>query len=258
MTSIWLAFLIGACVGSFLNVCIHRMPLRQSVVWPASHCPSCGGAIAPHDNVPLVSYALLKGRCRACRAPISLRYPLVELANGLGYALILWRFGLGWPALIYAVLFSALLIVSGIDWAHQIIPDRITLPGIGLGLLAAATVLPVRLQDAVLGVLVGGGILWLLAWASPYLFGKEGMGGGDIKLLAMIGAFLGWKPALLTIMIGALTGSVVGVLMILLKRMRRDQYLPFGPFLALGAVVALFCHQELLAWYQRFLAVGSP
>lgn len=258
MTSMWLAFLIGAFVGSFLNVCIHRMPLRQSVVWPASHCPACGGPIAPYDNVPLVSYVLLRGRCRACRVPISFRYPLVEFANGVGYALILWRFGWGWPALIYAALFSALLIVTGIDWAHQIIPDRITLPGIGFGLLAGATVLPVGFPDALLGALVGGGILWLLAWASPYLFGKEGMGGGDIKLLAMIGAFLGWKPALLTIMIGAFSGSIVGVAMILLKLIRRDQYLPFGPFLALGAVIAMFFHQELLAWYQGFLAFDPP
>lgn len=243
------AFALGAVVGSFLNVCIHRLPRSESVVRPGSHCPACGGPIAPYDNVPILSYLLLRGRCRACHARISPRYLLIELANGIGYSVILWRFGLGWPAAVYAVLFSALLVITVIDLSHQIIPDAITLPGIGLGVLCAATVLPVSLADSVLGGLVGGGLLWVLAWASPYLFGKEGMGGGDIKLLAMIGVFLGWKPALLTVMVGALVGSVVGIGLIACRVLRRDQYLPFGPFLAFGALVSLFFHHEVLAWY---------
>jgi leader peptidase (prepilin peptidase)/N-methyltransferase len=245
----------GAAIGSFLNVCIHRLPRHESVVWPASRCPACAGPIPLYDNIPVLSYLLLRGRCRACRARISLRYPIIELTNGLGYGLILWQFGPGWPAAVYALLFSTLLVVTCIDLSHQIIPDVITLPGIALGLLCAATVLPVGLRDSVLGVLLGGGILWGLAWASPYLFGKEGMGGGDVKLLAMIGAFLGWKPALLTIMVGAVVGSVVGVGLIALKLRRRDQYLPFGPFLALGAIVSLFFHQEVLTWYLGLLAM---
>ena len=248
------ACLFGAVVGSFLNVCIHRLPRRESVVWPASHCPSCASPIALYDNIPILSYLLLRGRCRACRALISPQYPIVELANGVGYGLILWQFGLGWSAAAYALLFSALLVISAIDLFHQIIPDRITLPGIVLGLLLASTILPVGLMDSVLGILVGGGLLWALAWASPYLFGREGMGGGDIKLLAMIGAFLGWKPVLLTIMVGALVGSVMGLGFIALKVMRRDQYLPFGPFLALGAVVSLFFYHELLTWYLGLIA----
>lgn len=246
--------LFGALIGSFLNVCIYRLPRRESVVWPSSHCPACAAPISPHDNLPLVSFLLLKGRCRACRAPISLQYPAVEAANAAGYGLILWWFGAGWPGAAYALLFSSLLVITGTDLTHQIIPDAITLPGIALGLVLAATVLPVGLADAILGVLAGGGLLWLMAWASPYLFGKEGMGGGDIKLLAMVGAFLGWKPALLTIMVGAMTGSLVGISLISLKLIRRDHYIPFGPFLAFGALVALFFHQAIFAWYETVLA----
>ncbi len=243
------AFWFGAIVGSFLNVCIHRLPRRESIVWPGSRCPSCGGAIAWYDNIPVASYLILAGRCRHCGDSISWRYPAVEAANAAGYAAILWWFGLSWEAAVYAVLYSALLVVTAIDLVHYIIPNVITLPGIVLGLVSSATVLPVGLVNAGLGVLVGGGILWVLAWLSPYVFGKEGMGGGDIKLLAMIGAFLGWKPTLLTIMIGALAGSVVGLALIGFKFMRRDQYLPFGPFLALGALLALFFHQDLIGWY---------
>lgn len=249
-----ITFVLGTVIGSFLNVCIYRLPRRESVVWPASRCPACSSPVAFYDNIPILSYLLLGARCRTCRAPISIRYLLIELVNGAGYVLILWQFGPGWPAAAYALLFSALLVVTCIDLSHQIVPDVITLPGIVLGLLCASTILPVGLLNSILGVLVGGGILWGLAWASPYLFGKEGMGGGDIKLLAMIGAFLGWKPVLLTIMVGAVVGTAVGLGLIGLKRMRRDQYIPFGPFLALGAVVSLFFQRELVAWYLGLFA----
>jgi leader peptidase (prepilin peptidase) / N-methyltransferase len=245
--------LFGAAIGSFLNVCIYRLPKHESIVWPSSRCPACGGRIAPYDNVPILSFLWLRGRCRACRAPISLRYPLVEAANGFGYVGIAWRFGLDWPLLAYAAFFSALLVVTFIDLDHQIIPDRITLPGIPLSILCAATVLPVGIVASVLGLLLGGGLLWFMAWLSPYLFGKEGMGGGDIKLLAMIGAFLGWEPVLLTVLVGASVGSITGLSLIALKRLHRDQYLPFGPFLALGAIVAMFFFHDLKAWYVDFL-----
>ncbi len=254
MTPYVLAFLFGAIIGSFLNVCIHRLPGRESIIWPASRCPACQQPIAVYDNIPLASFLWLRGRCRACGARISLRYPVIEFINGAGYSLLLWQFGPGWPAVIYAALFSALLVVTAIDLEHQIIPDVITLPGLGLGLLSASTVLPVGFWNSLAGILVGGGLLWILAWLSPYLFGKEGMGGGDIKLLAMIGAFLGWRPVLLTVMVGAVVGSVVGVGLIGLKVLRRDEYIPFGPFLALGAVVALLFQQELLSWYLGLFA----
>jgi leader peptidase (prepilin peptidase)/N-methyltransferase len=247
------AAVFGALIGSFLNVCMYRLPRRESIVWPGSHCPSCGTAIESYDNIPVLSYLLLTGRCRSCHGRISIRYPVVEAVNAAGYVVILATFGMTWTAVLYAVLFSALLVVAGTDLTHQIIPNVVTVPGMALGLLGAATVLPVGLNNALLGVLIGGGLLWGLAWASPYLFGKEGMGGGDIKLVAMIGAFLGWKSALLTIMVGSLAGSAIGISLIAFGFMKRDEYIPFGPFLVLGAVVAMFFGQPLLEWYQTLL-----
>jgi leader peptidase (prepilin peptidase)/N-methyltransferase len=249
------ACVIGAAIGSFLNVCIYRIPRWESLFWPGSHCPSCGRSVAIYDNIPIISYILLRARCRSCRAFISPRYPVVELANSAGYGIILWWFGWDWSTAVYMLLFSVLLVVACIDLSHQIVPDLITLPGIPLGVLCASTILPVGLMNSLLGIVLGGGILWGLAWVSPYIFGKEGMGGGDIKLMAMIGAFLGWKPTLLAIMIGALTGSFVGISLIALKMMRRDHYVPFGPFLAFGALVAMFFHQEILTWYFDLLEV---
>jgi leader peptidase (prepilin peptidase)/N-methyltransferase len=185
-----------------------------------------------------------------------MRYPVVEATNAAGYVTILATFGVNWTAALYCLLFSALLVVTGTDLTHKIIPNVVTVPGIVLGLLGAATVLPVGLLDALMGVAIGGGLLWVLAWASPYLFGKEGMGGGDIKLVAMVGAFLGWKAALLTIMIGSLTGSVIGVSLIVLGFMKRDEYIPFGPFLVFGALVSMFFAQPLLQWYQGLLTAS--
>src|SRR5581483_2803118 len=165
------AIALGLVIGSFLNVCIYRLPRKESLVWPASHCPVCGAPVKSYDNIPLIGYLLLNARCRACQQPISIQYPVVELVNGIGYGLILWQFAIGWPAVVYAILFSALLVVTWIDFSHQIIPDRITLPGIVIGLFCAGTILPVGVLNSVLGILVGGGILWALAWVSPYLFG---------------------------------------------------------------------------------------
>jgi leader peptidase (prepilin peptidase) / N-methyltransferase len=254
-----LAFLLvvgflGALIGSFLNVCIYRLPRQESVAWPGSHCPACSHPIAWYDNIPIVSYVVLVGRCRHCAVRIPFRYPLVEILNALGYVGLLGFFGPSWATVVYGLLYSALLVVAGTDLSHKIIPNAITLPGIIIGLLSAATVLPLGLLNGLLGLLVGGGILWLLAWASPYLFGKEGMGGGDIKLLAMIGAFLGWKPAVMTIMVGSFLGSVVGVTLIAARLIKREDYIPFGPFLVCGALVALFFGQSILEWYQSLLA----
>jgi leader peptidase (prepilin peptidase) / N-methyltransferase len=252
-----MALLFGALVGSFLNVCIYRLPRGESIVWPGSRCPSCGTAIQWYDNIPVLSYLSLTGRCRSCWGRIPIRYPGVEAVNAAGYVLILAAFGVTWTAVLYAVLFSALLVVAGTDLTHQIIPNAVTVPGMALGLLGAATVLPVGLTNAMLGVLIGGGLLWGLACASPYLFGKEGMGGGDIKLVAMIGAFLGWKAALLTIMVGSLAGSGIGISLIAFGLMKRDEYIPFGPFLVLGALVAMFFGQPLIDWYQALLRSSS-
>jgi leader peptidase (prepilin peptidase)/N-methyltransferase len=246
--------LFGALIGSFLNVCIYRLPRRESIAWPGSHCPSCSHPIAWYDNIPIVSYLILLGRCRNCRVRIPSRYPVVEALNALGYVALLWFFGLSWATAAYGLLLSALLVVAGTDLSHKIIPNVVTFPGIVVGLVSAATVLPIGLVDGLIGLLVGGGILCFLAWVSPYLFGKEGMGGGDIKLLAMIGAFLGWKPALVTIMLGSFFGSVVGITLIAARVIKRGDYIPFGPFLVCGAVVALFFGQSILDWYQGLLA----
>jgi leader peptidase (prepilin peptidase)/N-methyltransferase len=248
--------LIGAIVGSFLNVCIYRLPRHEGVIWPGSHCPSCEKPIAWYDNIPLISYLLLLGRCRTCRAPISLRYPIVEAANAAGYLVILWQFGINGMSLFYAALYSALIVVAGTDLSHKIIPNAITYPGIVVGLLGAVTVLPVGIVNSLLGIAVGGGLLWFLLWVSPYLFGKEGMGWGDIKLLAMIGAFLGWKPALLTIMIGSLIGSVIGIGLMAAQIIKRDEHIPFGPFLVVGAVLSMLFAHPLLAWYQGLFNTG--
>jgi leader peptidase (prepilin peptidase) / N-methyltransferase len=257
-TTMWIPYLaaglLGAIIGSFLNVCIYRLPRRESVAWPGSHCPVCSHPIAWYDNLPLLSYLALMGRCRHCATPISWRYPLVEALNALGYVALLWFFGPSWSTVAYAMLYSALLVVAGTDLSHKIIPNAITFPGMAVGLLSAATVLPIGLTNGVIGLIVGGGILWLLAWASPYLFGKEGMGGGDIKLLGMIGAFLGWKPALMTIMVGSFLGSLVGITLIAARIIRREDYIPFGPFLVCGALVALFFGESILNWYQGLLA----
>jgi len=249
-----IAGLFGALIGSFLNVCIYRLPRQESIAWPGSHCPKCSHHIAWYDNIPILSYFALAGRCRHCTVRIPFRYPLVEILNALGYVGLLWFFGLSWTAAAYGLLYSALLVVAGTDLSHKIIPNAVTFPGIMVGLVSASTILPLGFLNSVLGILIGGGILWFLAWASPYLFGKEGMGGGDIKLLAMIGAFLGWKPALMTIMVGSFLGSLVGITLIAAQVIKREDYIPFGPFLVCGALVALFFGQPLLNWYQGLLA----
>lgn len=246
--------LFGALIGSFLNVCIYRLPRQESIAWPGSHCPRCDHLIAWYDNIPILSYLALAGHCRQCTVRIPFRYPLVEILNSVGYLGLVWFFGPSWMAVAYGLLYSALLVVAGTDLSHKIIPNAVTFPGIIVGLICAATVLPLGFLNSLLGALVGGGILWLLAWASPYLFGKEGMGGGDIKLLAMIGAFLGWKLALMTIMVGSFLGSLVGVVLIAAQVIKREDYIPFGPFLVCGALVALFFGESILDWYQELLA----
>jgi leader peptidase (prepilin peptidase)/N-methyltransferase len=245
------AFMIGAVIGSFLNVCIHRLPAGESVVYPPSHCPGCGARIRSWDNIPLLSYVLLRGRCRSCGGAISVRYPVVEALGGTSLVLLLYRFGLS-PALgVYAAFVTALIVVSFIDLDHQIIPDVISLPGIVVGLVASALGQGPPLLDSALGALVGGGILYAVAAGYHAFTGREGMGGGDIKLLAMIGAFLGWREVLLSLIIGSFTGAVVGISLILVRGQDSRVPIPFGPFLALGAVCALAFGDRLITWYFR-------
>ncbi len=253
-----LIFFIGACIGSFLNVCIYRIPESLSIVRPGSMCPSCRAPIRCYDNIPILSYLWLRGKCRFCGMKITIRYPAVELLTGLAAAAIFITFGISLQSLVFFVFVAALILISAIDLDHQIIPDMVSLPGIPVGLAASFVVAwlhpvagfpSVGFFDACIGVLVGGGILYALAWGYYAMTGKEGMGGGDIKLLAMIGAFVGWQGVLVTIFVSSIVGTIVGLTIMLVRGKNLKYALPFGPFLSLGAVIHVFVGAELIHWY---------
>lgn len=240
--------LLGLAIGSFLNVVIHRLPRRESLVSPGSRCPSCGYALRAIDNIPLVSYLVLLGRCRRCRTRISLRYPIVELATaGL---FVLHYFAFGWtPLLAVRLLFSAALVaLFVIDLEHRLLPDWITLPGIAVG-LAASVFLPPGFRDALIGTILGGGVLWGIGEAYFQYSGQEGMGGGDVKMLAMIGAFLGWQQVLVTLVFSSIAGAVIGLAVIAVKRGDMKYALPFGTFLSIAAAVASLYGEQIFGWY---------
>jgi leader peptidase (prepilin peptidase)/N-methyltransferase len=236
--------IFGLVVGSFLNVVIARVPIGLSVWRPRSACPGCATPIAWYDNVPVLSFLLLRRRCRACRMAIPWRYPVVELLTGAAFALGFAIFGPTADFAVAAALLAALIAITAIDLRHQIIPDVITLPGIAAGL--AASLLPGRggWLDSLIGVAVGGGIFLVIIVASG-----GGMGGGDMKLGAMLGAFLGWKLGLLALLLGVLSGGTVAVGLLLLGRKGRKEAIPFGPYLALGGAVSLLWGEGILAWY---------
>ena len=252
-------FLFGLMVGSFLNVCIWRIPAEEQVVKGRSHCRSCGKSIAWYDNIPLVSWALLGGRCRQCKARISWSYPFVELATGLLFAALIVRFGWTQAALVYAVLGAALILVSMIDLREMILPDEVTLPGFGLG-LATSLLLPELhgaatrwggLRSGLAGALAGAGVLWLVGVIGGWLFKKEAMGFGDVKLMAMVGAVIGpWKALLVNLILAPLLGAAVGLA---LKLRDGREIIPFGPFLAAGTLIALFWGDAIVAWYRNLL-----
>ena len=237
-------FIIGAVIGSFLNVCIHRLPAQQSIITPASHCPHCSTPIKFYDNIPILSFLLLRGRCRSCGSRISIQYISVEILNGMGYIFIAWRFGLSAESALYAILFSALIVASVIDLRYKIIPDVITIPGIIVGLLSSALILPTGIKGSIAGALLGGIIFFIAAVAS-----RGGMGGGDIKLIAMIGAFLGWINVIITIILSSFIGSIVGIFVMILLGKGRKYPVPFGPFLSIGGIISLFFHREIIEWY---------
>ncbi|MGH7793341.1 MAG: prepilin peptidase [Candidatus Binatia bacterium] len=251
-------FIFGAMVGSFLNVCIARIPNEESIVHPPSHCPKCKAPIPFYCNIPLLSYALLRGRCRACGERISFRYFAVELLMGLFAVALYYRFGLSFEFLVGFIFVGALIVISFIDLAVRIVPDVISLPGILLGLTLSiigyfmtggpSSINPSPLSSFI-GILAGGGFLLATAWVYEKVTGVEGMGGGDIKLLAMIGAFLGWPSIPVTLFFASLVGSVVGLTCMLLTGAGRRLALPFAPFLCSGAVLFIFFGEDLIQLY---------
>lgn len=239
---------LGLAIGSFLNVVIHRVPRHESLVSPGSRCPSCGRSLRWFDNVPVLSYALLRGRCRACATRISIRYPIVELITA---AVFIWHyFVFGWTPLLGVRLLFATLLISlfAIDLEHHLLPDALTLPGIGAGVVASMF-LPPGIVAALIGTVIGGGVLWGIGEAYYRYSGEEGMGGGDVKMLAMIGAFLGWKLVLVTLVLSSVAGSILGIALIVAQRGSMKKALPFGTFLALGALAASLYGDRIVTWY---------
>lgn len=252
--AIAVAALLGAVLGSFLNVAIVRLPADESVIHPRSRCPACRTPIAWYDNVPILSWVLLRGRCRHCGAVISWRYPVVEAAVAGLWALAAWHYGVTFDALTAAVFGTILLGIAVTDARHYLIPDEYTLGGLLLGLLFALRHGPRGIFDAALGAAVGFAILYAVAWAGERVFRKEAMGGGDIKMMAMVGAFVGWRGVLLTIFGGALLGTVIFVPLTVLMKGKR--LVPFGVFLAAAAALTFVWGEQIMSWYWRWITGG--
>jgi len=258
-----IAFIFGSIVGSFLNVCIYRMPLGKSVVWPGSHCPHCEKKIRWYDNIPFVSYLLLEGRCRFCKERISYVYLIVELLTAIMFVMLFNYYRLSYDFLIYLVFVCSLIVATFVDIKHRIIPDEISVGGMILGFLLSAVkgfhLQPItyNLQpmfNSFLGIIIGGGIIYLTGFLFDLIYFKllkrppiqgetESMGGGDVKLLAMIGAFLGWQKAVLTFFLAPLLGLIFGLINLIVKK---DHTMPYGPFLSLGALLSLFWADKII------------
>ena len=267
-------FLFGLIIGSFLNVCILRIPTGKSIVMPASACPKCGTAIRPYDNIPVLSYLILHGKCRGCKTKISPMYPLVEFLTGLLFLACFYVFGVTIEALKWATFSAIMIVLVFTDLRERILPDVVNFTGFGLGLVLSLFVKPtdgaarwlvnhvfqfpppdavLSLADALLGAAVGSGLLWLVSEAYFKLRGREGMGLGDVKMMLMAGAFLGAKRTLLTIMAGSILGSLIGLVVILARRKDADYELPFGTFLGTGALLVVFFGTPVVNWYQSLL-----
>ena len=242
-------FFFGAAVGSFLNVCIYRLPRRESIVFPASRCTKCGSGIRPFDNVPIFSYLILGGRCRSCKTRISPLYPAVELINALLTLFLFIKLGFSLTFVFLLVFCSALVVITFIDLEHRIIPDVISLPGIIVGFVSSFFLPWLGWQNSLIGIIAGGGSLLLVAYVYQLLTKKEGMGGGDIKLLAMMGAFLGWLAIPFIIFASSLVGSVIGITLMLVQKKDSKLAIPFGPFLAFGAILYVFYGRQIIHWY---------
>ncbi len=248
-----LIFVFGSLVGSFLNVCIVRMPKEESVVRPRSHCVHCKKMITWYDNIPFLSFIVLRGKCRYCGTKISFRYFIVELVTAVSFVLFYQYFGLTvvlWP---YLIMLSGFIVATFVDIEHRIIPDEISIGGMIAGVLLSflipsmhhTTSHVLSLGKSLLGVLIGGGSIYLMGIIGDFIFKKESMGGGDVKLMAMIGAFLGWQSALLAFFIAPFFGAILGIIV---KIRTKESLIPYGPFLVLGALIALFYSKPLLDW----------
>jgi len=245
--------LFGLALGSFMNVCIYRIPLKKSIVSPPSSCPNCGERIRFYDNIPLISYLLLLGKCRHCSNPLAWHYPLVEALTGLLSVALFIRYGLSYQYFLFLLFTSALVTISFIDLHHKIIPDVLSLSGIVVGLAVSFMPGTISWLDSLIGIIAGGGSLFLVAFVYERITGREGMGGGDIKLLAMIGAWLGWRQLYLIVLISSLVGAIVGIVFLLVAGKGLRVRIPFGPFLSLGAIACLFFGPELMNWYSQLL-----
>lgn len=256
--------MLGAVIGSFLNVCIYRLPREESIAYPPSRCTSCGGSIRLYHNIPILSYLFLGGKCAYCKSRISIRYPIVEILSGLLFAAALWRFGISIETVFYLIFISALIVITFIDLEHMIIPNLLTIPGVILGLIYNALITDwqssrelmgiiefnlgtffgilneVPFLDSVFGVIIGGGLLYLIAFLYLAIRKREGMGMGDVKLLAMIGAFLGVEGVIFVMLVSSIIGTVTGLTVIAYKKGDLRYALPFGPFLSLAAVIFVF------------------
>jgi leader peptidase (prepilin peptidase)/N-methyltransferase len=233
-------FIIGAAIGSFLNVCIYRMPAGESIIKPGSKCPHCQHPLRIYDNLPIISFIWLKGKCRDCGAKISWRYPIVELLTAVVALMLFFKYGFTLKLLASFIFVAALIIITFIDLDHQIIPDVITLPGIPLSFLAAVFIMKIPWKESLAGFLIGGGVLFAIAVVYELITKREGMGGGDIKLLAMIGAFFGWKSLLFILLVSSFFGAIAGLIVILIKKQDMKYAVPFGPFLSAAAVAYFF------------------
>lgn len=249
-------FLFGAIFGSFGNVIIYRLPKGESVVKPRSYCYSCKTQVKWYDNIPIFSWFILRGKCRKCGAKFSIRYPMVELLTGVLFALSFHYAGFSWNLVEYLIFVFGLVVCTFIDIDHMILPDEFTLSGIVIGLVGAALNPHREFLDALWGVLMGGGFLWAMAYVYYLLTKQEGMGGGDIKLLAWIGAILGWKAIPFVIMSSAIVGSVIGIIIARKQKAGLKTVIPFGPYLALGAVLYLFGGEAIALWYLDLFLPG--
>jgi leader peptidase (prepilin peptidase) / N-methyltransferase len=246
--SVLLAVFLGAVIGSFLNVCIHRLPRGASIVWPASACPNCQRQLSWFENIPILSYLVLRARCRGCGAPISLQYPIVEALTAALFGLAWWYYGPGPLLASRLILGCALIVLFAIDLEHHLLPNIITIPSIVIGFMFSFVVEP-GWKSSLIGIVIGGGVLFLIAEGYYRVRHEEGLGMGDVKMLAMIGAFVGWQLTLLSLMIASFAGTIIGLALIVTRRGTMKYALPFGTFLAIGAAVSAAVGHQILDWY---------